>query len=427
MFNGDNSEKENIEKNLTSEIEQYTKESSSCDIKSNILEFNPNDDVIDLERFYEEKQSKIEEILNQKNQMELKSFSNKNPLRISKNTNTITTSSFQNKKPSRLKNLTSNKLESRKITKEENLSKSESKDKKPSLKMSIQRDNKVVFDKNIKKKEKSISEFIQGKRNNDTSIIMKRSASLTHTNNYFKSSHKKSLVVKINEMTKNDPKSPINKINYLSNINISKLSTAENQCNKEKILTNNKSNFFRKNNNIKDKAEVMKKKPIDTTGLKLFTPRSIYETPLDKDRLPTVLNNDLESVQKMNAMIDIRLNTELSLLKEKLKTVNLDSFSTKAANVKNNYSSLMLNTNETDKISTRLNSQNHSDLKQSELNTKGRINSFRTEIGILDSGIFKDNNDPSEICNLSRLSNKSNVNHSKIYEKNENNDKSIKR
>ena len=44
MFNGDNSEKENIEKNLTSEIEQYTKESSSCDIKSNILEFNPNDD-----------------------------------------------------------------------------------------------------------------------------------------------------------------------------------------------------------------------------------------------------------------------------------------------------------------------------------------------------------------------------------------------
>jgi len=93
-----------------------------------------------------------------------------------------------------------------------------------------------------------------------------------------------------------------------------------------------------------------------------------------KDEPPKAVCKDIETLQKHNLLIDTKLNTELSLLKEKLKNIDNDNRSCKT-NKKNN-SSLILQTNETEKISSNVDTQINTQNKLFEDNTSKQKKTF---------------------------------------------------
>ena len=147
MFNG-YIEKDDNDKDLTSKIEEDTKESNLCEINSNILSKVKDNDQLNLERFYEQKQTKIEELLNKKNQKKSRSntltYRRKRPVSINKREQIV----FKEKEKSFYKG---------NLKKQDNHHKSLVINKEPQS-ISFQRDNLniLTFEDYISVKEQSI-------------------------------------------------------------------------------------------------------------------------------------------------------------------------------------------------------------------------------------------------------------------------------
>ena len=166
--------------------------------------------------------------------------------------------------------------------------------------------------------------------------------------------------------------------------------------------TNDSSNFFRKNNNVRDKAEQISKKPFNL----FITHKPIIETP--KKNKMTVVKKDSESLQNQNILLDFKYKTENSVIQDKLKGVDDDTKSSKKQTKK--YSSLVMNINETEKVSTIVDTQINTQFGQTDENltilNRNNFNSLVDDSACsFEEASDKDDVHASELSNPSRLSN----------------------
>jgi len=170
--------------------------------------------------------------------------------------------------------------------------------------------------------------------------------------------------------SKSKSRSKSNKKEIKTNIKIENVKTnipnTTNNCN---------INAFRKNNIVKEKLDIKKLHEHKTNEVNTATGKR-FGSFLNKvkDEPPKAVCKDIETLQKHNLLIDTKLNTELSLLKEKLKNIDNDNRSCKT-NKKNN-SSLILQTNETEKISSNVDTQINTQNKLFEDNTSKQKKTF---------------------------------------------------